>query len=84
MALYKCYVDVITLIHANGMLQPMAVVWQNHTYKVRQILTVRETFSQAGGCGVCYACRFGNGAMRNLFWEKDRWFVESMQPSYEE
>ena len=50
--------------------------WENRTYKVDKILSVRETYSRAGGCGMRYECRFGS-QVRRLFWEKDRWFLES-------
>lgn len=76
MKLFKYYVDVETLIFADGSLQPMFVHWNSRRYRVDKVLSVRETFSKAGGTGICYRCRFGQQE-RNLFWERSRWFLES-------
>lgn len=83
--LYKYYVDVVTLIYKDGNLTPLFVEWGNKKYKVDKVLSIRETFSQAGGCGICYECRFGS-CIRRLFWEKDKWFLESSVfiPQYED
>ncbi|MBB5182523.1 hypothetical protein [Catenisphaera adipataccumulans] len=74
--MYKYYIDVVTLVGKEGQLQPLFVRWQEKTYKIDQVLAKQEKFSPAGGCGVCYKCRFGS-QIRNLYWEKDRWFLES-------
>lgn len=76
MEIFKYYVDVIVRISRDGELKPLAMYWQQHRYKIDRICSVRETFSQAGGCGICYECQFGS-QKRNLFWERDRWFIES-------
>ncbi len=74
--LHKYYVDVLTLISHEGNLQPVFILWDNHCYKVDKVLSIRETYSKAGGCGICYQCRLGQNE-RNLFWERNRWFLES-------
>ncbi|MCF0245265.1 MAG: hypothetical protein HUJ55_00365 [Ileibacterium sp.] len=76
MNVFKYYVDVVTLILKDGVLQPLAVVWMDRRYKVDKVLSVRETYSKAGGSGICYRCLFG-GQERSLFWERNRWFLES-------
>ncbi len=76
MKYYKYYVDVITLIFEDGRLQPLFVCWDDGRYKVDRILSVREMYSKAGGCGICYLCSM-QGQMRKLFWERNRWFLES-------
>lgn len=76
MKIFKYYVDVVTLIYKDGMLQPMAIYWRDHRYRIDKVLSVRETYSKAGGAGICYRCRFGDQE-RSLFWEKNRWFLES-------
>lgn len=76
MKLHKYYVDVITMIHKDGSLCPMIVNWKGRKFKVEKIQSVRETFSPAGGCGICYECRIA-GEDRRLFWEQRRWFIES-------
>ena len=74
--MFKYYIDVVTLIDQQGDLKPLFVRWKNKTYKIDQVLSKQEKFSEAGGCGVCYKCRFGHN-IRNLYWERDRWFLES-------
>lgn len=73
---YKYYVDVITMIFQDGTLRPLFVQWEDHRYKVDKVISVREMFSKAGGCGICYLCRM-QGQDRKLFWERNRWFLES-------
>ena len=77
MKLFKYYVDVVTLIFQDGSFKPLFVCWGKYRYRIEKVLTVRETYSKAGGCGICYTCRMNNGQQRNLFWERNRWFVES-------
>lgn len=73
----KKYVSVITLIEKNGKLRPLAILWENGVrYEIDRILEVRKTFSQLGGCGILYSCMI-QGKRRNLFYEVDRWFIES-------
>lgn len=76
MKVFKYYVDVVTMIFKDGMLQPLWIVWNDRRYRVDKVVSVRETYSKAGGCGICYQCRFGQ-MERNLFWERNRWFLES-------
>lgn len=76
MRVYKYYVDVETMIRADGSLDPVAMFWKGHRYEVDKVIKIRETFCKAGGCGVRYTCRFGSDE-RNLFWERNRWFLES-------
>jgi hypothetical protein len=71
----KQYVDVITHISKEGRIRPMAVIWDEIRYPVERILSIRETHSLAGGCGICYRCQF-HGQIRLLYWERDRWFLE--------
>lgn len=76
MRVFKYYVDVDTLIRADGSMRPLKVYWQNRRFLIDRVISVRETFSRAGGSGICYLCRFGNQE-RKLFWERNRWFLES-------
>lgn len=74
--MFKYYIDVVTLINQEGDLMPLFIRWKEKTYKVDKVLQIRDKFSPAGGCGKCYSCRFGN-QIRDLYWEKDRWFLET-------
>ena len=65
MKLFKYYVDVVTLIFQDGSFKPLFVCWGKHRYRIEKVLTVRETYSKAGGCGICYTCRMNNGQQRN-------------------
>lgn len=76
MNVFKYYVDVVTLIFRDGRLEPMYIYWKDRRYRVDKVLSVRETYSRAGGAGICYVCRFGQQE-RSLFWERNRWFLES-------
>ena len=74
--LFKYYIDVVTMSEQDGTLIPMFVKWKEKLYKVDKVLQVCDKFSMAGGCGKCYQCLFGE-QIRNLYWEKDRWFLET-------
>lgn len=73
---YKYYVDVITMIEKNGRIKPLSVRWKNRIYKIDKILSAQEKLSLTGGCGICFECQFGK-QIRNLYWEKDKWFLET-------
>jgi len=73
---FKYYVDVATMIFRDGQIEPLWVVWCDRRFRVDKVISVRETYSKAGGCGICYRCRFGQSE-RSLFWERNRWFLES-------
>lgn len=78
--MYKKYVNVVTLIDKEGNLKPLILVWDDGTkYPIDKILDVRKAASQVGGCGIRYECRIAN-ANRNLFYERNRWFLESFHP----
>lgn len=78
--LYKRYVDVITLVDREGKLKPLILIWENGLqYPIDRILEVRNATSEVGGCGILYRCRIGSQE-RCLFYEKNRWFIESTKP----
>lgn len=80
MELYKRYVDVILKQTKTGDIQPMYVCWDNGMkYSIDKILSCARRASVVGGCGICYVCMIC-GQRRNLYLEKDRWFIESTQP----
>lgn len=83
MTLYKRYVEVVVLTGKQGELRPLYMIWESHgvktKYKIDKIYEIRKAASQVGGCGVLYSCRI-DGKDRRLFYEKDRWFIESYRP----
>lgn len=78
--LYKRYVDVVALIDKLGKLTPLILRWDNGVqYPIDRILEVRKAVSEVGGSGILYRCRIQNQE-RKLFYEKNRWFIESTKP----
>ncbi|MEF9962085.1 MAG: hypothetical protein RR863_03285 [Erysipelotrichaceae bacterium] len=78
--LYKRYIPVVTLIGTKGELRPLFIIWDHGVkFPIDKILEVRNCASLVGGCGILYRCRI-QGKERNLFYEKNRWFIESHQP----
>lgn len=80
MELYKRYVDVVVKQTKNGNIVPLYVCWDNGmSYQIDKVLSKERRASQVGGCGVRYVCMIC-GQRRNLFLEKNRWFIENMHP----
>lgn len=80
MRMYKKYVKVIALCDEEGHQTPLFIVWSNgHKYEIDKILETRQAASDVGGCGILYRCRINNKE-RNLFYEVNRWFIESPRP----
>ncbi|MBP3891170.1 MAG: hypothetical protein J6D29_03270 [Solobacterium sp.] len=80
MDLYKRYVDVVLIQKKSGGIVPLYVCWENgKKYKIDRIISAERRASPVGGCGMRYACMI-QGKRRNLYLEKDRWFIESLQP----
>ena len=78
--MYKKYINVVTLVDKEGKLTPLILVWDNGIkYKIDKILEIRNGVSATGGCGILYRCRIMNRE-RKLFYERNRWFVESEKP----
>lgn len=77
---YKKYVDVILYQNTDGKIVPLQICWNNgRRYTIDRVVSVERRASLAGGCGIRYVCMI-QGQCRNLFLEKDRWFIESMRP----
>lgn len=72
----KQYVDVITLIASDGRVRPLILCWQGRHWQIERILSVREVYAPQGGCGLRYLCQI-QGQQRSLWWERDRWFVQT-------
>ena len=77
---YKKYIDVITYIGKDGKMKPLEIVWddQNH-YRIERIHSIKLGTSIVGGCGLRFECLIC-GRWRFLFYERDRWFMESEKP----
>lgn len=76
---YKKYIDVVVHMNPMGEMMPLLILFEGHKYKIDRILQIKQAHSQVGGSGVLYRCRIQNQE-RNLFFERNRWFIESMKP----
>lgn len=77
----KRYVDVEVLWTKDGNIIPTAIIWSSaegtERFEVTKVLSgPRSMASKAGGVGKRYEIQIGR-SKRNLFREKDRWFIES-------
>lgn len=80
MNLYKRYVDMVVHVDKEGHILPKILIWDNGVqYPIDKIMEIRKAASVVGGCGILYRCRI-NGQVRNLFYERNRWFIESTKP----
>lgn len=77
---YKRYIDVVVVMKKNRQMIPMKLIWENgQIYSIDKVLRVEPRASQVGGGGIRYEVKIC-GQMRYLFFEKDRWFIESFRP----
>lgn len=80
MQLYKRYIEVIIKQKKDGEMIPLYVVWDDgKKYKIEKIFRKERRASIVGGCGLRYSCMI-EGKQRNIFYEKDKWFIESHRP----
>ena len=82
-AMRKKYVTVEVLWDKDGGIRPEAILWENNgvmeTYAIDQILSApRAMPSAAGGVGKRYEVVIRK-QHRNLFLEKDKWFIETRE-----
>ena len=77
----KRYVAVETLVSAEGVVSPTAVVWDDgRRFPIDAVLDVRRAASRlTGGDGMRYTVRVGR-ATTHLYYEDPRWFVEQKLP----
>ncbi len=76
---YKKYIDVVVYISKRGDIKPIFIVFNGEKFKIDRIESIRNAASSLGGAGVLYECRIQNQT-RKLFYERDKWFIESTQP----
>ncbi len=80
MEFYKKYVDVIVKQTKQGNLVPLCICWENgKEYHIDKVVSQQRHVSQVGGCGMRFICMI-QGRTRNLYLEKNRWFIESVCP----
>lgn len=80
MKLYKRYIDMVVMQQKSGSVTPLYVCWEDgRKYKIDKIISKDRRASHTGGCGIRYVCMI-HGERRNIFLEKDKWFIESFQP----
>lgn len=76
---YKRYIDVVAHIDTHGEIKPLMIIFDHKKYPIDRILEIKKAHSQVGGSGIRYRCRIQNQE-RNIFLERNRWFIESLQP----
>lgn len=76
---YKKYVDIVAHINRYGEMMPLFILVDQKKYKIDRVLEIKNAHSQVGGSGVRYRCKI-QGNERYLFYERNRWFIESMKP----
>ena len=79
MTYYKRYVDVVVLVDKHAEMTPLFLIFDTKKYAIDRVLQIKRASSVVGGSGVLYRCRIQNQE-RNLFLERNRWFIESMKP----
>ena len=73
-------VNVITEADKLGNLTPLYMRWENgELYRIDKVIEVRQAVSKVGGNGLLYTVRI-QGKERRLFYEINRWFIESYTP----
>lgn len=74
----KVYVDVDAHFTSDGKLLPKVIYWEDgHRYNIDKVTQIaRRASMKAGGVGMRYTCIVG-GQQSYLFYEADKWFVES-------
>lgn len=78
--IYKKYITVITRMQKDEQLIPISIIWDNGIqYPIDKICKISNKASLVGGCGICYECLIG-GHRRSLYFERTRWFMESLKP----
>lgn len=78
--LYKRYINVITEIDKYGNLRPLYIRWDNNElFKIDKIIESRQAVSEVGGNGLLFIVLI-QGNRRKLFYEINRWFIESYNP----
>lgn len=76
---YKRYIDVVVHVDQYGQIKPLIIVFDHQKYHIDKIVEVKKAHSQVGGSGIRYRCLIQN-QQRNIFLERNRWFIESMKP----
>ena len=79
MRYYKKYIDVVVHIDHVGNSLPLFIVYQNRKFKIDKKLHTEKTFSRVEGGGILYRCLIQDQE-RNVFFERHRWFIESVKP----
>lgn len=78
--LYKRYVNVIAEIDKYGNLRPLYIRWDNNElFKIDKIIESRQAVSEVGGNGLLFLVLI-QGKKRKMFYEINRWFIESYSP----
>ncbi|NBK98381.1 MAG: hypothetical protein EOM50_10235 [Erysipelotrichia bacterium] len=74
----NAYIDVLTLIKADGEKVPKVIIWSNnHEYKIDSCMYTGNKLSLGGKCGLQYICNIAN-QQRKLYFDTQtgKWFID--------
>lgn len=74
----KQYISVTARFDEDGNLLPLKIHWNDgRSFEIDRVTDIRYAASlKAGGMGLRYTCRIA-GAVKYLFLEENRWFVDT-------
>lgn len=76
---YKKYVDVLEIRRKDGSLEPKEILYDNKRYKIDKFEFKQYGSSRTGSGGKHYTIWI-KGHRREMFLEKDKWFIETGKP----
>ena len=80
---YKRYIDVVVMHKKEGRMIPLFIYWddrgERYKYQIDSIIEIKKSVSVVGGGGILYRCKI-KGQIRNVYFERDKWFIESKVP----
>jgi hypothetical protein len=81
--IFKKYVDVLELRKKDGTMEPVEIIWDDkHSYKIEKAEFLQFGISKAGGGKHWHV--WIHGQQRDMYLEKDKWFIETYkQPETE-
>jgi len=71
----KKYVDMIVKYSKDGGMSPVSLTWPDgREFKIERVIGHDRVLTKLGGAAVQYKCRI-RGKVKDLYFEKDKWFV---------
>ena len=75
----QTFIEVNARFEESGRIMPRSIIWEGREYEVDRVVDIRRRAStKTGGAGLRYTC-FILGKERFLFYDDNKWFVESKE-----